>query len=134
MPTKPKRLCKCGQTDCNCHKVRRTEKRGTAHQRGYTARWQKYTRRFKKLWPFCVHCQRQGKLNPGTGELPNHIDHIIRVSGPNDPNFWQPTNHQNLCHEHHGIKTQSEQDGLYNVSQDLRDRMRQLNNTAQAST
>lgn len=33
------------------------------------------------------------------------IDHIIPVSGPNDPLFWQRSNHQPLIHGHHSRKT-----------------------------
>lgn len=37
------------------------------------------------------------------------VDHIIPVDGPDDPRFWDPENHQSLCHACHSAKTMAEQ-------------------------
>lgn len=38
------------------HLQRSDAVRGTAHQRGYTARWQRLSRRARKAQPFCLWC------------------------------------------------------------------------------
>jgi 5-methylcytosine-specific restriction endonuclease McrA len=36
------------------------------------------------------------------------LDHIHPVTGPDDPAFYDPANHQSLCHACHSAKTMSE--------------------------
>lgn len=69
----------------------------TSTQRGYGYRWQKYRAAYLRQHPFCVMCQEQG--NP-VG-LANVVDHKTPHKGPDDPLFWDPTNHQPLCKKHH---------------------------------
>jgi 5-methylcytosine-specific restriction protein A len=39
-------------------------------------------------------------------------DHIVAVTGPDDPLFWDKTNWQPICHTCHSIKTAKE-DGSF---------------------
>lgn len=80
--------------------------RGTAAQRGYGSRWRKYRKWFLTQNPLCVKCKEEGKLTPATD-----VDHIQAVKGPNDPLFWEPSNHQALCHSCHSRKTVKENGG-----------------------
>lgn len=96
---------------CDKHKKQEAQRydreRGTAASRGYTARWQRYRRQYLAKNPLCAECERQGRLRAATD-----VDHIKAVTGPNDPLFWDPENHQGLCHECHSRKTAKE-DGRF---------------------
>lgn len=94
-----------------------TISRGNSTQRGYTYRWQRYRKRWLAEHPLCgdrvdgrssehSQCMREGRVIAATD-----VDHIERVTGPNDERFWEPTNHQSLCHTCHSAKTQLEQQG-----------------------
>ncbi len=74
---------------------RQRDHRATAAKRGYGGRWQRFRAWFLKRHPLCVRCQRPAV----------HVDHIVPVTGPNDPNFYKPGNHQALCHACHNRKT-----------------------------
>ncbi|WEG14915.1 HNH endonuclease [Pullulanibacillus sp. KACC 23026] len=52
-------------------------------------------------------CLKDGRLEPS-----RHTDHIKPVSGPNDPLFWDPNNHQALCVSCHSTKTAKEDGGF----------------------
>jgi 5-methylcytosine-specific restriction protein A len=91
MPRRPATFC-----PARCP-VRTPERRPTAHERGYGARWQRYTKVFLNNHPTC---SAAGCSDPATD-----VDHIRPISGPSDPGFWDPTNHQGLCHSHHSQKT-----------------------------
>lgn len=85
------------------------KQRGSAASRGYNYRWQKY-RKWFFMQPenvLCVKC-----LEEGFYELATEIDHIVPVTGPNDPGFYEPTNHQPLCHSCHSRKTAGEDGGF----------------------
>ena len=81
--------------------------RGTATQRGYSARWAEYSRLYRIEHPLCVMCKAQGRVTAS-----EHVDHIKPVTGPDDPLFWEPSNHQALCQSCHSIKTARE-DGAF---------------------
>lgn len=73
--------------------------RGSAHARGYTKAWARYSRRRLLEFPLCVRCQEAGRL---TGA--DVTDHIVPHRG--DPElFWEPANHQSLCKPCHDRKT-----------------------------
>ena len=76
--------------------------RGTAHQRGYTARWRKVRKAFLMEHPLCIQCQHEGKLVAASV-----VDHIVPHRGDwqlfNDPDNLQP-----LCKQHHDAKTMRE--------------------------
>jgi 5-methylcytosine-specific restriction protein A len=91
-------------------KVRRYDReRGTATERGYNSRWTRYSILYRKKNPLCVECLKEDLI---VGS--QHTDHIIAVTGPNDPLFWEPTNHQALCQPCHSRKTVLEDGGLGN--------------------
>jgi len=83
------------------------DRRPNAHRRGYGKRWQKYRRAFLAEHPLCVACQAKGRVTPATD-----VDHIQAVTGPDDPLFWEPSNHQALCHACHSSKTAREDGGF----------------------
>ena len=126
MPPAPRRPCKhpgckelvsngpyCGQHEKKKAEIVKIERkkydneRGTSHSRGYDYRWRKYSKQYRLDNPLCVMCEKDGKLT-----LTQCVDHIIPVSGPDDPLFWDENNHQSLCHAHHSEKTARE-DGAF---------------------
>lgn len=111
MPQKLKRPCNqpgCPELThdryCPSHKKQKEERyereRGSAASRGYDYKWQQYSKRYRKLNPLCVKCLEKGRITPS-----QHVDHIKAVNGPNDPLFYEPTNHQALCQPCHNAKT-----------------------------
>jgi 5-methylcytosine-specific restriction protein A len=88
------------------------KQRGTASERGYGVRWQRYRLMFLRQHPLCEcdECRRSARLLPATD-----VDHIKAVSGPDDPLFWEPTNHRALSHSCHSRKTVRE-DGRWGKS------------------
>lgn len=78
------------------------QRRPTAAARGYGQRWQAYRKAFlaKPENHFC-RC--------GCGQRATDVDHIKPVIGPDDPLFWDKSNHQPLAHECHSRKTRIEQ-------------------------
>lgn len=84
--------------------------RESAQDRGYTSRWARYSRQYRKANPLCVDCHKRGII-----KIASHVDHITPVSGPEDPLFWEPTNHQGLCAACHSRKTAREDGGFGNT-------------------
>lgn len=119
MPIAAKRPCKkpgchklvtSGYCDDHQGETRQYDKgRGTASQRGYTSAWARYSRAYRRKNPLCVMCQAEGRLR-----VADHVDHIKAVSGPDDPLFWEPSNHQSICISHHSQKTAKEDCGFGN--------------------
>lgn len=134
MPQRPNRKCRkpgCGDLTrdpsgyCPTHQAqaaeaqdtrrrdrgRRTDQaRGTAHQRGYGLRWQRYRISFLSRYPYCGQSPNQereqsfGCLHRGVVKAATVIDHI--TPGADAPNlFWDQANHQSLCRNCHDIKT-----------------------------
>jgi 5-methylcytosine-specific restriction protein A len=102
--------------------------RGSAADRGYDARWRAYAKTFiaKHPWCQCERCQRSSDPLPA-----QHVDHVVAVSGPDDPLFWRETNHRAMAHACHSRKTVRE-DGALGRSSDAR-RQRATTNGAAAS-
>lgn len=100
-------LIGAGITYCDKHRAlsykRQDELRGTASQRGYGSRWARYARIYKRANPLCRACEAQGIVTPAYV-----VDHIEPVTGPDDPLFWEPSNHQGLCERCHSIKRVTE--------------------------
>ena len=69
------------------HQRRHVEKRYNSTQ------WRKYRRAFLAEHPLCVQC----------GKIAEVVDHIkpVRLGG----DFWQPLNHQAMCHSCHNSKS-----------------------------
>jgi 5-methylcytosine-specific restriction protein A len=120
MPTKPPRPCaksNCPEltTDRSGYCIKHLKgnrqqydkDRGTATHRGYDARWAEYSRLYRMEHPLCVNCGKQGRVAAS-----HCVDHIVPVSGPDDPLFWEPSNHEALCTPCHSIKTAAE-DGAF---------------------
>ena len=91
------------------------DRRGSAHSRGYGARWGHYRQTFRALYPLCgmrppgapetadSRCAAAGRVEPMYV-----VDHIVPVTGPDDPTFDDPRNHQALCERCHNAKRQRE--------------------------
>lgn len=100
---------------CDACRTKREQQRGCAAARGYGAAWRRYVAVFRREYPLCgmrppsapdtLHsrCVQDGRYTPMSD-----VDHIVRVSGPDDAHFWDPANHQALCHACHSAKTQRE--------------------------
>jgi 5-methylcytosine-specific restriction enzyme A len=56
--------------------------RGTAHQRGYTSRWQRASKAFLRERPFCFYCELAGVLR-----LADAVDHAEPHKG-DMKKFW----------------------------------------------
>ena len=104
-PTCPERATNRGY--CATHRAARTaeyeEGRGSSSARGYDRKWRAYRTSF--LGDLAnLYCAGY----PGVGtclKTSTEVDHIVPVKGPEDPLFWEPTNHQGLCHDCHSRKT-----------------------------
>lgn len=92
-------------------------RRGSARERGYTARWDRAAAAFKRDNPLCIGCEAVDRV-----ELASVVDHIIPHKG-DDALFWDQANWQACCTKHHDIvKQQLErqyEQGLLNAA-DLR--------------
>lgn len=74
-------------------------KRASAHERGYTSKWQKLSKLFLKKNPLCNECLRNGKLSPAAV-----VDHITPHRG-DETLMWSENNWQALCKNCHDKKT-----------------------------
>lgn len=81
--------------------------RGTAAERGYDRRWQKYRAWYLSQHPLCVYCQAKGIVRAATV-----VDHIEPHKG-DERKFWNEANHQSLCAGCHNRKTASEDMGSW---------------------
>lgn len=89
------------QRYCDNHRAKQRERRGTAAQRGYDHKWQKYRKLYLQHNPICIRCESLGLIVTATV-----IDHIKPVvNGQHDPLFWVQSNHQSLCRDCHAWKT-----------------------------
>lgn len=96
-------LLPMGVPRCAKHeKARHTrdrQRRGSAHQRGYTSRWRAHRARFLAEHPLCAPCERVGRTTPATV-----VDHIRAHKGDEDL-FWDEENHQASCKPCHDART-----------------------------
>ena len=76
-------------------------RRGSAHQRGYTARWARYSRAFLAR-PENAFCTLH--LDDGCAGVAQCVDHIIPPASPEDPLFWEGGNHQPACIHCNSVK------------------------------
>lgn len=74
--------------------------RGSAHERGYGARWARASGRHKAAHPLCVGCQAVGRVVAATV-----TDHVVPHRG-NDRLFWDEGNWQSCCDRHHNVVKQ----------------------------
>ena len=113
MAKRPLRICSypgCPnlvvQGRCEKHAIKKDDKeydkrRGTAQQRGYTYRWQQYTKWFLRQ-PENSLCKLA--LDDGCAVVSQCVDHIDPPDGPDDPRFWDPHNHQGGCIHCNSVK------------------------------
>ncbi len=83
------------------------QRRGSARERGYNARWQKARATYLQRNPLCVMCQKEGRVTPATV-----IDHRIPHKGDQQL-FWDTGNWQALCKPHHDRDKQREERGRF---------------------
>lgn len=77
----------------------RNKARGSAHERGYTAAWQRASKAFLRKHPLCAACDEAGIVQQA-----DLVDHIIPHRG-NWGLFWDVANWQALCASCHNAKT-----------------------------
>jgi 5-methylcytosine-specific restriction protein A len=112
LPYKPRKPCSypgCPELVASgtqyCKKHERAERklydkqRGTAAQRGYGSRWQRYRKSYLVEHPLCINFKECH--NPAAV-----VDHIVPVSKGGA--FWDPSNHQPMCEPCHDRKTAKE--------------------------
>lgn len=100
MPKSPPKYDPLGRTPQQ-KRSRYDAVRGSAAERGYGARWQRYSVWFRSQ-PENVLCAC-GCNRPTQGKR-GCVDHIIACE-PNDARFWDMRNHQALTNRCHGTKT-----------------------------
>jgi len=75
------------------------QRRGSAADQGYNARWRAARKRFLLNHPLCANCQKAGQITAATV-----VDHIIPHKG-DQRLFWDESNWQVLCKRCHDRKT-----------------------------
>lgn len=111
--------------------INRPGQRTSARKRGYTHQWDKARAAYlaEPGHQFCVRCQARGLLNAGTMRMDGTIetnrrriglvvDHIVPHRG-DQRLFWDRTNWQTLCHDHHDITKQREEHGRATGGNDI---------------
>jgi len=83
----------------------RDRARGTFRERGYDTRWDKLSKRWRRLHPLCALCKAQGKTV--LGDL---VDHIVSVRRAPE-RVLDESNLQTLCTTCHNAKTNAEDGG-----------------------
>lgn len=81
--------------------LERDRRRGSAAKRGYNWRWHKYTEWFLKQ-PDNQLCKL--RMDDGCAIVSECVDHIDPPSGPEDPRFWDKSNHQAACIHCNSVK------------------------------
>lgn len=83
--------------------ARPVDRRASAADRGYDHHWARYSLTYREANPYCRQCMAEGRRT-----ATDVVDHIVPVTGREDPGFWDPSNHQPLCRSHHASKTAQE--------------------------
>ena len=78
--------------------------RQTAHERGYTGKWQKAAKAFLVEHPLC---RDPFRVHGGVAVPAREVDHIIPHKG-DQKLFWRRSNWQGLCKPCHSRKTANE--------------------------
>jgi len=91
---------------CEEHQKRMYEqsyeaRRKSAHERGYTSKWYRYTKLFLKQ-PENQLCKLQ--LDNKCNIIAECVDHIIPPKDPQDSLFWDESNHQAACIHCNSVK------------------------------
>ena len=85
-------------------------KRGSAQERGYDSRWQKYAAWFLSQ-PENQLCAL--RLDDGCALVAQCVDHIDPPNGPDDPRFWDESNWQPSCIHCNSVKGRKKIVGAY---------------------
>lgn len=84
------------------------ERRGSARERGYDSRWERYRRTYLEAHPLCVECASgvplPGGVTPRAVTPATVVDHIKAHKGDHRL-FWAPANHRAVCKPHHDART-----------------------------
>ena len=80
---------------------RRDARRGSSRQRGYDTRWNKYSKWFLSQ-PQNQFCALH--MDEGCAGVAQCVDHIDPPDGPDDPRFWDYSNHQPACIHCNSVK------------------------------
>jgi 5-methylcytosine-specific restriction protein A len=98
---------------------RENKQRKSSTSLGYNYRWQKYRALFFRK-PGNQIC----KLHlPGCTLIATEIDHIDPPDGPNDPKFWDRSNHQPACRYCNSVKGRKKIVGTYDMMEDIKNGM-----------
>jgi 5-methylcytosine-specific restriction protein A len=102
-PTCRNRVRKGPCADCS---KKREQLRGSRHERGYDAEWDRLRAEFMcdPANKYCVHCIARHAL-----ELATEADHIVPFTSPEDPRRLDRSNLQPLCGTCHRRKTAAQQ-------------------------
>jgi 5-methylcytosine-specific restriction enzyme A len=96
-----------GERYCEQHKKavqkQLDERRGTATERGYGARWHRASRMYLAEHPLCVLCEKE----EGRAIAATIVDHIIPHKGDQEL-FWNEDNWQSVCVHHHAMKARED--------------------------
>lgn len=109
------RWCETCRT-LNEHTTAAIAKRPTANERGYSARWQRYTKRYLAANPFCVDPHGAHAADYVRADVVDHkiaprtaLDGLPLNVNPKPLEyhklFWNPANHQPVCTTCHNRKT-----------------------------
>ena len=107
MADRPLRPCaRCGRLfraggRCPACMAAYERSRGTARERGYTAKWDAASREYRLAHPVCVLC----------GEPSQVVDHVRAHKG-DEALFWDRTNWQALCSRCNNSKRAREEGGF----------------------
>jgi 5-methylcytosine-specific restriction protein A len=74
--------------------------RGNSYQQGYTRRWERLARAFKREHPLCIACLAVNRVTPV-----QCVDHVLPHKGDYG-RMWDGNNLQPLCHWHHNVVKQ----------------------------
>jgi 5-methylcytosine-specific restriction protein A len=114
MPRAPKQYCLGGcrrlveRGRCKDCSRKQEQERGSANDRLYDYRWQRYSRERLKQHRLCVD---PDKRHPDQVVLATCTDHIVPHKGDTRL-FWDESNHQSLCDGCHSFKTVMEDGGF----------------------
>lgn len=88
-------LIEPGQRYCDaCRPKRRYAKRPSPRTRGYSTRWDAFSKAYRARNPVCVHC----------GAPSEHVDHLDGA-GPLGPRGWDESNLAATCRSCHSKAT-----------------------------
>lgn len=83
------------------------DRRGSARERGYDSRWERYRRAYLLRHPLCVECAAGAPLPGGVtprGITPATVVDHIRPHKGDHRLFWDPANHRSVCRPHHDAR------------------------------